>query len=392
MPDQAELVLDGLSTVTSDVNRNRDALEVIASRFLEDHRRLLNPNIEDYACFHREQADSIRKVFPILIDLERNSEVVASRLRNEQFPHSLPVTKLAQYRLEAETHRTASTIVFRGLDIYTADTVSVTVLPWKADDVPRLHLQFERETAIAQRLKHPGIMPVLDVGCENGYFFFVTPLIAGINGEVLMTRLAGRMRRWGRIARGDWKTFSQIGSQLGNALNYAHQMGTLHNNIRPGSIFISRSVNVCLQNFRIEQLAEMTPGECGNEHAVESARYLPPETFEGRRDERSDVYSLGATLLMMATGALPSDVKPVRRAMTSSWAIPRRFLRWDVAGMPRCFTEVLHKAMAAEPDRRFQSAAAFATALKNIGTTLTERARKPISVRDRVRTWKSRLC
>ena len=391
MSDHAELVLDGLSAVTSDVEKDRDGLEIIVSRFLQDHRRLLNPSIEDYACFHRERADSIRKIFPILLDLERRRDIAAARVRNEQFPQSLPITKLAQYRLDAETHRTATTIVYRASDIHTADVVSVTVLAWKANDVPRLHLQYERETAIAQRLKHPGIMPVLDVGCQDGYFFFVTPLIAGIDGAALMTRLAGGSKRWGRITRGDWQTFSRIGAQLGNALHYAHQMGTLHNNVRPGSVFISSSVTACLQNFRLEQCAETTLREYCDDNDVEVARYIPPECFKGRRDERSDIYSLGATLLMLATRSSTAGIKPVPQATTSSWSIPRRFWQWNLAGMPKCFAQVLQKAMAAEPDKRFQSAVAFAAALKNVGTTLTERARKPVGVRDRVRTWTSRL-
>ncbi len=368
MPDPAELVLDGLSTVTSDVNKDRDALEIIVSRFMEDHRRLLNPSIEDYAGLHREQADTIRKVFPILLDLEHNRDLAAARVRSEQFPHSLPITKLAHYRLEAETHRTATTIVYRASHARTADAVSVTVLPWKADGVPRLRLQFERETAIAQRLKHPGIMPVLDVGCDDGYFFFVTPLVAGINGAALMARFTDGAQRWGRIARGDWETFSRIGAQLGNALQYAHQMGTLHNDIRPGSIFISRSGNACLQNFRLEQCAQTSSTESCDDNDVQVARYVPPECLKGSRDERSDVFSLASTLLMLTTQPSAADAMPVHRATNSSWTTSRRFLRWKVARMPRCFAQVLQKAMAADPGKRFQSAAKFAAALSNVGT------------------------
>ncbi|MCP4782049.1 MAG: serine/threonine protein kinase [Fuerstiella sp.] len=389
--DHAELVLDGLRTVTSDVNRDRDTLEVIASQFLEDHRRLLNPSIEDYACFHRDQADSIRKVFPVLLDLERNTDAAAARVRDEQFPHSLPIRKLAQYQLETETHRTAKTIVYRARDMNTTDTVSVTVLPWKADDVPRLHLQLARETAIARRLKHPGIVPVLDVGCDGGYFFYVTPLISGIDGAALMERFSGGAQRWGRIVRGDWETFARIGSQLAGALHYAHQMGTLHNDIRPDSIFFSRSANACLQNFRLEQCAQTTSRAGCDENDAEAAPYMPPESFEGCRDERSDVYSLGTTLLMLATQSSTADTKPSHQTGSSTWSTPRRFLRWRVGGMPRCLANVLQKATAADPDKRFQSAARFASALKHVDTTLTERARKSVGVREHVRIWTSRL-
>jgi eukaryotic-like serine/threonine-protein kinase len=203
MPEHAELVLDGLSTVTTNVDRSRDALEIIASRFLEDHRRLLNPQIEDYARLHRTQAASIRKVFPVLRGLDRKREIATARVRQEQFPHSLPITRLGQYQLESETHRTATTIVYRAIHTRSAGPVIVTVLPWKAADVPRLRLQFERETAIAKRLLHPGIMPVLDVCCDDGYFFFVTPSIAGIDGAALMARFSAGAQRWRCISRDD---------------------------------------------------------------------------------------------------------------------------------------------------------------------------------------------
>ena len=111
MRENTDLVLDGLSTVTTNVDKNRDALEIIASRFLEDHRRLLNPQIEDYARLHRAQAASIPKVFPILPGLKRKRDIATARFRQEQFPHSLPISRLGQYQLESEIHRTTTTIV-----------------------------------------------------------------------------------------------------------------------------------------------------------------------------------------------------------------------------------------------------------------------------------------
>lgn len=151
MPEQVDIVLDGLSAVSSDTDKNRDVLEIIASRFLEDYRRLLNPQIEDYARLHRDQAHAIRKTFPVLLRLERKRDTATARLQQELFPHSLPITRLAQYQLKAEMNRTATNIVYSALHARTSAPVTITVVPWKADDVPRLRLQFERETTIAGR-------------------------------------------------------------------------------------------------------------------------------------------------------------------------------------------------------------------------------------------------
>ena len=392
MPEQVDIVLDGLSAVSSDTDQNRDVLEIIASRFLEDYRRLLNPQIEDYARLHRDQADAIRKVFPVLLRLERKRDAATDRLRQEQFPHSLPITRLAQYQLKTETNRTATTIVYSAFHTPTSDPVNITVVPWKADNVQRLRLQLERETAIARRLQHSGIMPVLNVGCDAGYFFYVTPSIAGIDGADLITRFTAGTQRWGRISRGDWATFSHLGAQLGDALNYAHQMGTLHNDIRPGNVFVSRSANARLQNFRLEQCVQTTLRTNFDNNAPQVPLYVAPECLTGTRDERSDIYSLGATLLIMATQSSTTDRKPVPRTAAVSWTNSHRLLRGDGRNMPRCFSQTLQKAMSADPARRFQSAAEFAAALDSVRATLTERARKPVGMRNRVRTWASRLC
>jgi serine/threonine protein kinase len=310
----------------------------------------------------------------------------------EQFPHSLPITRLGQYQLKAETNRTATTIVYSAFHTRTSAPVTITVVPWKANNVPRLRLQFERETAIARRLQHPGIMPVLHVGCDDGYFFFVTPSIAGMDGDNLITRFAAGTQRWGRISRGDWATFSRLGAQLGDALNYSHQMGTLHNDIRPSNVYVTRSANAQLQNFRLEQCVQATLREDFDNNAPLVPLYVAPECLTGARDERSDIYSLGATLLIMATQSFTTDLNPVRRNVGTPWTNPRRLLRRDGRSMPRCFSQVLQKAMSADPAKRFPSAAGFAAALDNVRATLTERTRKPVGVRSRVRTWASRLC
>ena len=105
-------------------------------------------------------------------------------------------------------YRTATTIAYRAVHAHTAAPVTITVVPWKADDVPRLRLQHERKTAIARRLQYPGIMPVLHVGCDEGYFFYVTPAIAGLDGTALMTRFSAGAECWERVLRGDWATFA----------------------------------------------------------------------------------------------------------------------------------------------------------------------------------------
>jgi hypothetical protein len=396
MPDNLDLVPDGLSPVTSDVGTTWDVLEAVAGRFLEGRRRLLNPPIEDYARLCRDRADAIRKVFPILLQLEQEKDNSESRRRNENFPRSLPITRLGSYQLKGETNRSATSIVYSAVHVPTATLVIITVVPWKANTVPRLQLQFERETTVARRLMQPGIMPVLNVGCDNGYFFFVTPYSRGTDGAALIKHFsaagAQRSRRIEHGEHGDWATFSHIGTQLAVALSYAHERGTLHNEIPPGNVFVSRSANARLQNFRHEQCAQTKLRDEFNSNAPVVPLYVAPECLKGTRDERSDIYSLGATLLIMATQSATAETQPLRQTAARSWTKSRRFLRRDGDSMPRCFSLVLQKAMAAAPARRYRSAAEFVAALRSVDATLTDRAGKPVGVGSRVRTWASRLC
>jgi hypothetical protein len=154
--------------------------------------------------------------------------------------------------------------------------------------------RFLREAEVARRLDHPGIVPVLDAGEENGRPYLVMELVEGED-------LRRRLDREGALP---WPEALRIALAVARALEHAHGRGVVHRDLKPHNVLLSGTA-VKLSDFglaRVQTLASLT----GSSLVWGSPEYMAPELFgRGRADPRSDLYSLGVLLFEMATGRLP---------------------------------------------------------------------------------------
>lgn len=227
--------------------------------------------------------------------------------------------------------------------------------------------RFLREGRLAGRVLHPNLVPVHEVGEVEGRPYLAMALIDGgsLDGRSLPIRRA-----------------LEVIHQVARATEALHQAGILHRDIKPGNVLEDRDGRIYLGDFGLARSGD-APGLSKSGTMVGTPVYAPPEQIRGDRaaiGPRSDVYSLGATLWSLLTGAPPfsgSDVVEIASKVVHEDPPALRSRRPDVNTQ---IQTIVWKAMRKRPEDRYASAAAFADDVRRYldGRTLLARAPGPL--------------
>ncbi|MDQ6669911.1 MAG: protein kinase [Chloroflexota bacterium] len=262
-----------------------------------------------------------------------------------------------RYRLIREIARGGMAMVWEAQDALLDRHVAVKLLHSQfADDAEFLE-RFRREARAAARLSHPNIVSIYDVGedTEARTPFIVMELIDGAN-------LKDRIRAAAPLAD---EEIRWIGAAVASTLEYAHQRGLIHRDVKPQNVLLGEDGRPRLTDFGIAQ-AVSSKGLTRTGAVMGSVHYLAPELVRGRpATAQSDVYGLGAVLYEMATGRVPfegeTDLATALAHVEQSPAPPR-------ALNPRLapdLEQTMLRALAKSPDQRFHSAAEMASELRH---------------------------
>ena len=241
--------------------------------------------------------------------------------------------------------------------------------------------RFAREAATAGRLHHSNIVPVYGVGETDGIHFYAMQFI---EGRSLSEHLKA-IRRAGTVPGRDYfRRVARWGRQAAEALAYAHGEGTIHRDIKPSNLLLDARDNIWLTDFGLARVDALTSITVTGD-VVGTARYMSPEQARGGRarlDERTDIYSLGATLyeLLCLTPAFEGES---REAVLNriAFADPKRLRQID-ANIPRDLETIVAKCMENEPQRRYPSAADVAEDCRRYLSNEPIRARRtPVAAR-----------
>ena len=206
---------------------------------------------------------------------------------------------------------------------------------------------FITEARRVARLKHPGIVPVFDVGTEDGRCFIVSEYV---EGGSLADRLA-------KSPPAVSETVQWLG-EIATALEYAHLHGVIHRDIKPANILIDHHGRALLADFGIAQSAQKTGTFAPS---LGTLRYMSPEQLEGKAaTPQSDVYSLGVVLHECLTGELPyssSDPSVLRKEVVEGTTTFK-------TATPGSLIDVCKKALRRLPHERHSSSAHFASDLE----------------------------
>lgn len=255
-----------------------------------------------------------------------------------------PKVLIGRYRLDELIATGGFAEVWRAFDQELQRTVAVKI--------PKRTVVGSAESFLAEarrvaRLRHPGILPVYDVGVEDGDCFFISEFIEGgsLADRLIKGKLpAEQVCRW--IA------------SIAEALDHAHKNGVIHRDVKPANILIDNHDRALLADFGIAQ-SSMKTGQFAP--SLGTLRYMAPEQLNGQSAlPQSDIYSLGVVLHEALTGKPPysSDQPNTLRTEIHSGASVSR-------NLPECLAPICRKALQQDPGQRFGTAAEFATAIRN---------------------------
>ncbi len=261
-----------------------------------------------------------------------------------------------RYEIVRELGRGGMATVFLATDRQTGGAVAVKVMRPEVN-LSRADGRFEREMRITAKLRHPGIVPLLDTGEVDGIPFFT---MSFIEGETLAQRLS-------RETQLSFDDALSIMRELTDALAYAHAAGVLHRDIKPANILLSGGRAV-LGDFGIARAIES-----GTEHSITSSgiavgttEYMSPEQGAGGPiDQRSDVYSLGVVFYEMLAGAPPFTGPTAQAVLARHAQDAMPSLRTVRKTVTRRLEAVLEKALEKVPADRYASMQEFQAALRD---------------------------
>jgi len=221
--------------------------------------------------------------------------------------------------------------------------------------------RFEREAIAAAQIDHPGVVEVYDVGhVPDGRPFIAYERLDGADlGEV--AKRAGKLGVPAAVG---------IVRQAARALDAAHARGVVHRDVKPENLFVSGSAQVKILDFGISKVDESLGAALTQTGSVlGTPAYMSPEQARGDKvDFRTDIYSLGAVLYRLATGARPFEgveaAATISALLTSTPARPRAV----DPGLPEALEIVIQRAMAERPAERYASMADFDAALAPFDT------------------------
>jgi serine/threonine protein kinase len=260
--------------------------------------------------------------------------------------------RIGRYEIVAEIGRGAMGSVFKARDPIVGRIVALKTIHSAALAGEQSHeyrARFQREARASGVLAHPGIVPVFDVGEDEGAPFLVMEFVDG-------RTLADAMKKGERFPL---DRVCDIGQQIAEALGYAHRQGVIHRDIKPANVLLtSREVygseRPRITDFGIAKLAASEITTHGQ--LLGTPSFMPPEQFTGTPvDGRADLFSLGVILYSLATGEQPfagETMTAVSYKVVYTEPIPPSKLNPAIS--PRLQAAIL-KCLAKNPAERYQT-------------------------------------
>jgi serine/threonine protein kinase len=365
-----------------------------------------------------------------------------------------PASPLGDFQITREIGRGGMGIVYEAVQLSLGRRVAVKVLPFAATFDSRQLQRFHHEAQAAAQLHHSNIVPVYAVGCERGIHFYAMQLIEGQSLDHLIRGLRERAGletlmpapvastavhtppSWGASGTGTphtmaalvptheqaqedtarakceaaadpvsehlstlhgtrqgefYRLVAGLMAQAAEALEYAHQQGVVHRDIKPGNLLVDGLGHIWITDFGLAHF-QVDSGLTQTGDVLGTVRYMSPEQAAGQRvvlDHRTDVYSVGATFYELLT--LQPVFSGTSRQSLLVQVLQRepRPLRTIDHNIPPELETIVLKALNKAPEDRYASAQELAEDLQRFLRDEPIRARRP-SVVERVRKWARR--
>ncbi len=271
-----------------------------------------------------------------------------------------PGAEFAGHRIEAVIGEGGMGVVYRARNLALDRVRALKVLsPGLSADV-RFRERFRRESRLAASIEHPNVIPVHQAGEEGGHLYLSMRLVEGSDLRQMVI-LDGPL---------DPGAAAEIVGAVAAGLDASHAAGLVHRDVKPANVLVGAGADagrVYLTDFGISRTTGGGGTVTGTGELVGTADFIAPEQIAGEDvDRRADIYALGAVLHYALTGQAPFPRENELATLFAHSNAPRprpSSIRAEVS--PR-LDPVVAKAMAVDPDERFQSAGALSRALDTV--------------------------
>ncbi len=319
----------------------------------------------------------------------------------------IPAESIGEFRIIREIGRGGMGVVYEAEQLSLARRVALKVLPFASILESRQIQRFKNEARAVASLSHPHIISVYQVGCDRGIHYYAMQYVAGRTlAELIRSRqrhdrvqqtchtaeqtcpIGSLSTLRGAAGAAQFRSLARMIGQAAEALQYAHETGIVHRDVKPSNLIVDAEGSVFLTDFGLA----MMPADAGltmTGDLLGTLSYMSPEQAAGKReaiDSRTDIYSLGATLYELLTGRkvfAESDRRLLLRRIIEVDPTPPRSV---VPNIPRDLETITLKAIAKSPRERYASMAEFAADLDRFVHSRPVTARRP-TWPDRTAKW-----
>ena len=343
------LVAPSAEEVRQEVAKQGSNIDTIVGRMVIDNQLATPEEVQHCLELVKSMADdrNERSLAEMLVQNEYVTKRQMARLR-EMAAAEKSGQKIPGYKITNKLGAGAMATVFKAKQISLDRMVAIKVLPRKFTTNPQFIERFYAEGRAAAQLNHPNIVQAYDVGKAGEYHYFVMEYVEGstVYDEIVKSK---------RYNEAD---AIEIAIQVAEALQHAHERGLIHRDVKPKNIMLTRSGVAKLADMGLARaISDKEAAEAEQGKAFGTPYYISPEQIRGEVNisPAADIYSLGATLYHMLTGAVPFDGKNpsavMHKHLKAELVPPDHVNQKLSAGI----SEVIEMMMAKDPKARYRS-------------------------------------
>ena len=329
-------------------------LEIHLSELLEDSGELARA-LEVLETL-RDREPTFPRVASKIESLRKKLTAPPRERQSTPFPSLSGATQFVaqeRYEILEEVGRGGMGHVYKALDRRLGRTVALKRMPESLRDHPAAVQLFLGEAQAAARMNHPNIVTLYDADQENGRFFITMELLEGLPLNAILEKRS----RFGP------RDTARLGLQACAGLQFAHDQGIVHRDIKTSNLFITRDRVLKIMDFGLAKILEAVRDQ-GTTVIAGTPFYMAPEQTDGHVvDGRTDLYSLGVTLFELSTGRLPfSEGNVPDQHRNAARPDPAE----GIAGYPAKLSQLIRSLMSSSPGERPSSADEVARVLAEV--------------------------